>query len=248
MSSSQPTAAVVLVAAGRSSRMQAAGEVPAQRRRKPWLELDGVSVIERSLQALCAAPAVREVVVVAHPDDIEAFQRACAEQEAWGRVVAVVPGGEERADSVRLGAFWCSFDLDVIAVHDAARPLVRPELVQRACEVAAGEGAALLVAPVVDTIKQSGDGTRADETLDRSKLWAAQTPQVFQTKPFKGLVSRAQSEGFSPTDDAALWERYIGGVHLVESDRSNLKVTTPIDLVLAEAVLAERARTTEEVG
>ena len=248
MSSTPPTASVVLVAAGRSTRMQAAGEIPAARRRKPWLELAGVPLIEVSLGALCAAPAVCEVVLVAHADDIEPFEKACAENEAYAKVVAVVPGGEERADSVRLGASWCSFAVDVIAVHDAARPLVRPELVQRVIELAAGEGAALLVGPVHDTIKRTADGERSTETLDRSALRAAQTPQAFQAKPFRDLLKRACSEGFRPTDDSALWERYIGGVQLVESDASNLKVTTPVDLVLAESIMHERQRSTEEVG
>ena len=248
MSSTSPTASVVLVAAGRSTRMQAIGEVPAAKRRKPWLELAGLPLIEVSLSALCAAPAVREVVLVAHMDDVEPFEKACAKNEAYAKVVAVVPGGEERADSVRLGAFWCSYEVGVIAVHDAARPLVRPELVQRAIEQAADEGAALLVGPVHDTIKRTDGGEYSTETLDRNVLRAAQTPQAFQAKPFRSLMERARSEGFRPTDDAALWERYIGGVQLVESDASNLKVTTPVDLVLAEAIMLERQRATEEAG
>lgn len=233
-------AAVVVVAAGSSSRMQGA---PGQR--KPKLELCGKPLLEHTLSLFDAIDEVREVVLVAHPDDITTFEMWTVEKPTFDKVRAIVPGGKERADSVRLGVFWCGFDMDVILVHDAARPFTRPEVVREAIATAYREGAALVAAPVHDTIKEAAPGPkqppRAARTLDRSKLWAAQTPQAFRAEELRNLVAEAAEEDFKPTDDSALWERAHGPVPIIPSDAGNLKITTPIDLELAAAILRMRA-------
>lgn len=229
-----PSAACVVVAAGDSTRM---GSAPA---RKPFLELDGRPLVEHTCAALDAAVHVVEIILVAHPGDVEQLERWCAERPAFDKVRGVVRGGATRADSVRLGTRWCSFGLDVICVHDAARPLVRPGAIDAAIQRAALDGGALLALPVRDTIKASpGNGT-VDRTVDRSTLLAAQTPQAFAAREFRDLLARAEAEDFRPTDDAALWERYVGPVSVVDGDPSNFKITTPEDLDLARAVLAAR--------
>jgi 2-C-methyl-D-erythritol 4-phosphate cytidylyltransferase len=129
-----------------------------------------------------------------------------------------------------------------VAVHDAARPLVTRAIVERALTVADRRGAALVAMPVRDTIKTSSTGDLAEGTIDRSVLWAAQTPQVFRTALLRELFERAASDEFRPTDEAALHERYVGPVPLVEGESDNLKITTPTDLVVAEAILRARAR------
>jgi 2-C-methyl-D-erythritol 4-phosphate cytidylyltransferase len=96
--------------------------------------------------------------------------------------------------------------------------------------------------PVRDTIKRSPDGEHADETIDRADLWSAQTPQVFRAVRLRELTARAQAEGYVPTDDAALWERWVGPVPLVQGEPTNLKITTADDLAIAEAILARRAK------
>lgn len=240
----QVLAAVVIVAAGNSTRMAGA----KSRERKPKMELSGIPILERTCALFNELPEVREIILVVHADDIPSIEQWTLEKPALDKVRAIVPGGKERADSVRAGVFWCGFDMQVIAVHDAARPLARPEVIRETIAVAFREGAALAAAPVHDTIKEAAPGPkdkpRAARTLDRSLLWAAQTPQVFDAVELRTLVAEAVEIGFSPTDDAALWERYRGPVAIVESDASNLKITTPIDLEIAAAILQARAKET----
>lgn len=236
---SNPRSALVLVAAGSATRM---GPVTV---RKPFLPLGGRSMIEVAAAPFAALLEVVEIVIVAHPDDLERMRELAAGSEVFAKLRAVVPGGAERSDSVRLGVHAVSGDVDVVCVHDAARPLVESAVVARAIEVAAREGAALVAVPVRDTIKVSSAGTYVEHTLDRSVLWSAQTPQVFRAGILRELCDRAHADGFKPTDDAALYEQYSGPVALVEGDSQNLKITTPSDLLVAEAILAARARRAE---
>lgn len=240
------TASAVIVAAGSSRRLREGG---GPEHHKPLVELEGLPILEHVLAAFDAARTVVEVILVAHPDDVAQLERWSAERPAFAKVRAIPEGGPTRTDSVRLGAFWCSFDVDVICVHDAARPLVAPELVDAAVERAHAEGAALVAVPVRDTIKVAREDDAAGEpfpraasTLDRATLWAAQTPQAFRARRFRELLRRAEAEGLDATDDAALWERWVGPVPIVPGDPANLKVTTAADLVLAAALLRERAR------
>lgn len=233
---SLPRSAVVLVAAGNATRM---GPLSV---RKPFLPLGGRTLIEVTTEPFAALATLAEIVIVAHPDDVERMRELAASSPVFAKVRAIVPGGAERSDSVRLGAQAVSADVEVICVHDAARPLIESTVIARAIEVAAREEVALVAIPVRDTIKVSSTGTHAEHTLDRSVLWAAQTPQVFRANVLRELCERAHADGFKPTDDAALYEQYTGPVPMVEGDAQNLKVTTPTDLVLAEAILAARAR------
>ena len=223
----------VLLAAGRSTRMGGGA-------RKPFLELAGRSLLELSGAALAAAPSVREIVVVAHPDDRERAGRAVRDSDFGHLVSGVVPGGEQRTDSVRLGVGATSPEAGVILVHDVARPFVRPERVEEVARVAADRGAALLALPVGDTIKTSRDGQEVSATLDRSLLWAAQTPQGFDAERLRAVLAQARADGFAATDDAALFERYEGAVVLVRGDSDNIKLATPEDLALGEAILRAR--------
>jgi len=225
------TAAAVIVAAGSSVRMGGAGGS-----RKPFLELGGRTVLELSCAAFQRATGLMELVVVAHEDDLERVRGLIP----WA--AAVVPGGSERADSVRLGVEAVSPSVDVICVHDAARPLIRTVTIERAIAVAAREGAALVAVQMRDTVKRSLSGRKAEETLDRSLLWAAQTPQCFRSELLRELLRRAQHDGFRPTDDSALHERYVGPVPIVEGDATNLKLTCPTDLAVARAILTEREK------
>jgi 2-C-methyl-D-erythritol 4-phosphate cytidylyltransferase len=233
-SSGEPRASAVIVAAGSATRMASSGP------RKPLVEIEGKTLLEHVLAAFAAAPSVAEVVLVAHPADVAQLERWSTERPVFSKVRAIVPGGAERADSVRIGAFWCSFENGVICVHDAARPLIEPGCIETAVALAARKGAALVAVPARDTVKWSDDGRAAARTLERERLWCAQTPQVFETRRFKELVEQAHAEGFRPTDDAALWERYVGPVPIVPGDPGNLKVTTPADHVVAEALLRAR--------
>lgn len=225
---------VLLLASGESARMRASGV----QGRKVWLPLAGATVLEHALRAFEAVDEVAQVVLVVHPEDLERARRVAA---ASGKPACAVAGGAQRMDSARAGLAAADASCALVAVHDAARPLVEPAAVRSAIAAAARCGAAIAASRVVDTIKRSADGLVERETVDRAQLWAAQTPQVFELARYAGLVARAAEEGWTPTDDAALWERWIGPVALVEGGAHNRKLTTAADLLHAEAVLAARA-------
>jgi 2-C-methyl-D-erythritol 4-phosphate cytidylyltransferase len=186
-------------------------------------------MLEWSIDALKAVPEIGHVVV-ALPAGVEAPAGTSG-----------VPGGEERSHSVR-AALHHTLAGDPVLVHDAARPLLTPEIV-RACLAGldADADAAIAAARVPDTIKESADGTTVTRTLDRSRLWAVQTPQVFRRDVLERALAQPHDVVAAATDDASLVETMGGTVRLVECPRENLKVTTPDDLRVAEALLAARA-------
>jgi 2-C-methyl-D-erythritol 4-phosphate cytidylyltransferase len=223
----------VLVAAGRSSRMGAA-------LRKPFLTLEGTPVLVYAVRALCEAPSVERLVVVVHPDDLQRAEEILRGSRRPRQLEAILPGGEERIDSVRTGALWPCEGIDTILVHDGARPLVTPAAVEGVIRAAREHGAALLALALKETVKRSRDGRFVEETLPRELLWKAQTPQVFEAERFRVVLERAARDGFRPTDDSALWERYVGPVALVPGAPSNLKLTQPEDLEIAQAIVRAR--------
>jgi len=222
-------AVALLVAAGRGERLGAAGP-------KAFVALAGRPMLEWSLDALRAVPAVREVVV-ALPDGFDPPAGCIG-----------VAGGAERSHSVRaaLTAAGPGPDDEPVIVHDAARPLATPALFERALRALEETGADAVVAAarVTDTVKQvdpaEGDLGRVAATLDRRALWAVQTPQVFRRAVLERVLAEPDAVLAAATDDASLVERGGGRVHVVESPRENLKVTTPVDLRLATILLGDR--------
>jgi 2-C-methyl-D-erythritol 4-phosphate cytidylyltransferase len=200
---------------------------------KPFLELGGQPVLARSLQPFLDREDVRWVVV-ALPADISAAPPAWLTADARVHVVA---GGAERSDSVRNALEALPLDCELILVHDAARPLVSRDVIQRCVEAAAGGVSAVAVVPVSDTIKEVDDGGRIVATPDRRRLRAAQTPQAFPAGVLRVAHRNAAEEGVASTDDAALVARYGGTVVVVDGAYENLKVTTPADIAVAEALL-----------
>jgi 2-C-methyl-D-erythritol 4-phosphate cytidylyltransferase len=188
----------------------------------------GKPLLHWSVEALNAVPAI-ERVVVALP----------AGHEAPAGCVGV-EGGAERSHSVR-NALAAAGDGDPVLVHDAARPLVTPDLVSR-CLDALGDGvdAAIAAAPVTDTTKEAGEDGVVVRTLDRSRLWAVQTPQVFRRAALESVLAQPDDVLAAATDDASLVEAAGGVVRVVEAPRENLKVTTPVDVKVAELLLAGR--------
>lgn len=231
----QPTSAILL-AAGQSSRM--GGESGSVR--KPFLVLEGLTLLELACAAFDRSTAVHEIVLVGHPEDLERLERMRKSCPPLAKVRAIVPGGELRTDSVRAGVAACDPRSRLVAIHDVARALIETAIVDRAIHLAGVRGAALTAIPMNDTVKTSSDGENAETTLDRSVLWCAQTPQVFQIARFKALLEKAREEHFRPTDDAALHERYSGPIPIVTGSPHNLKITTSEDLVLAAAILRAR--------
>jgi len=207
---------------------------------KAFLHLKGRPLLSYSLEVLERSPLVQAVVVVTTPEDVGKCWDIIGRQ--YAKRVQVVEGGEERQDSVNEGLKALPAETEFVAVHDAARPLLTEELLAAVVEAAMEVGAAIAAVPVQDTIKRSGADGLIERTVDREGLWAAQTPQVFRRDWLEEAHVRARREGWRATDDASLVERCGYPVKIVAGDYSNIKITTPVDIVLATALLETRKR------
>lgn len=221
----------IIPAAGRGSRLGAPSP-------KQFLPLSGRPILARTLAVFDAASAVDDVVVVVPPGDEARCRATVVEPYGFTKIRAIVPGGSVRQESVVRGLDAIARDASMVVIHDAARPLVTGDLVQRVIEAAATSGAAVAALPVVDTLKRQAPRNGPVTTVDREGLWTAQTPQAFRAALFREAVRRAKVDGFVGTDDAALVERLGLPVALVEGEPFNFKITRAEDLSLAEELLA----------
>ncbi len=222
--------AAILVAAGSSARMKSGGAS------KTMMEIGGEPVLSRTLRAFENTACISKIVIVARACDFDAIQKASA---FVTKPLTITEGGKERQDSVSNGAALCG-DAEYIAVHDAARPFITPEEIETVCADAEKYGAATLAVPVKDTIKvAAADGTVC-ATPERSTLRAIQTPQVFRLSLYKEALCLAKNAGKQYTDDCQLIEAAGGKVYLTPGDYKNIKITTPEDLLVAEAFAAEK--------
>ena len=231
----RPRCTALVAAAGSSTRMGGINKL--------LQPLDGVPVLVRTLTALQRAGRIDEIVVAAREEDVVEISRLC---RTYGitKCAKVVRGGESRTHSVLLAALEARPDAELLAVQDGARPLVTPELIDAVAEAAARTAAAAPAVPVKDTVKVvRADGT-VDRTLDRDALRAVQTPQIFEASIRKAALQSALEAGAAVTDDCSAVERLGKRVYLVEGDEENLKITTPVDLLLAEAILKDREERT----
>jgi 2-C-methyl-D-erythritol 4-phosphate cytidylyltransferase len=220
----------IVVAAGKGERLGVG-------RRKQYAALRGAPILARTLRAFDECAAVDVVVLVIPADDEALVRGQVVAEHRIKKVVAVVAGGASRRESVARGLAALPADAEVVLVHDGVRPLVTPALIERVVEATRAHGAAVPVVPARDTIKRGGKGWLA-ETLDRSALWLAQTPQGFRAD----LLRRAHAQGGPDAyDDAQLVERLGQAVASVHGDVANLKITTPEDVVIAEALLGMRS-------
>lgn len=224
---------VILLAGGVGKRM--GGAVPKQ-----MLTLGGKTILERSLEVLSQLREVSEIVVVLAPSLRDTVAgRAC---EAAGVIFA--EPGVERVDSVASGVAASNGNATLFCVHDAARPLVRREDVERVIRDGWKHGAAVLGVRCKATIKSSEDGQFVEQTLDRSKLWEMQTPQVIDAATLRAglaMAGKARDDAVAVTDDVSLVELLKLPVFLTEGEYDNIKITTPEDLLFAESVLDEKS-------
>lgn len=235
------TVAALLVGAGRGERYRAslpAAPAPERELPKALLRLGGRALIVRAAEALAAAPEIDLVLPVVSEALLPELAREAPELARLPKLAPAVAGGAERQDSVRAGLAALPAHVHLVAVHDAARPLVRPADVSRVVRAAEETGAAILAARATDTWKRVRDG-RIVDTPPRAECFAAQTPQVFRADWLREALAKADAEGLLATDDAALVERLGVAVHVVEGPAGNLKITTAADLRLAEALLAQ---------
>lgn len=222
-----PYCGAVIVAAGSASRMGGIDKVMAK--------LHGEPMIVHTLRAFEACDAVSEIVVVTREDLILPITGLTG---AFPKVRAVVAGGKSRQESVHLGLNALSEKVKLAAVHDGARPLVTWQLIDRVVRAAGTYGAAAPAIPVKDTIKVV-EGRVVKSTPDRAALFAVQTPQVFDFDLLRGALKKAEMDGTQVTDDCSAVENLGMAVKIVEGDERNLKVTTPMDLKIAEMIMEE---------
>ena len=222
------TCAAVIVAAGSATRMQGID--------KMLVPLAGVPVVLRSVRALAASDCIDSLVIVTRTECMETLRTLCAEVS---KPVTVVAGGASRPESVLAGLAALPEGTELAAIHDGARPLVTQAVIAEAVEAAERCGAAAPAVPVHDTIKQAENGlVRA--TPERKTLFAVQTPQVFDVKLLKTVLRAAMERGIPLTDDCSAVEAAGKPVVLTQGCEENLKITTPVDLTLAEAILKRR--------
>ncbi|MEI6361572.1 MAG: 2-C-methyl-D-erythritol 4-phosphate cytidylyltransferase [Actinomycetes bacterium] len=225
--------AVLVPAAGRGERL-GPGMPKALR------PLGGIPMLVHAVRALAASRVV-DIVVVAAPEDSAESVAAMLAEQSFGAEVVVVTGGDTRQDSVARALLTLPDDVDVVLVHDAARPLVPVEVVTAvASAVRSGRPAVVPALPVVDTIKRVNASEDVQETIDRAPLRAIQTPQGFERQVLQRAHASADLDAIPATDDAGLVERLGIPVHVIPGHEEAFKVTRPFDVVMAEAVLARR--------
>ncbi len=226
----------IIVAAGEGTRLRGTHLNPSQGSvPKPFLPLAGIPMVVRALDAIGACPEIEGAVVVVAPLQVGRAQALLADCPGLRKVRAVVPGGDERQDSVRSGLGRVPERIERVVVHDAARPFAAASLFTRCLEALDEAQAAICAVPVADTLKRVTDD-RITRTVDRRGIWRAQTPQAFMRPLLVGAHEAAAAQGIPVTDDAALVERLGVQPALVMGSAMNIKVTTPIDLAMAHAL------------
>lgn len=222
----QVYAGAVIAAGGMAQRMQGVN--------KQILKIDGIPVLVRSIRALAAIPEIREMVVVARPELFE--QLESWKQEYHLPDFCLTAGGDTRQQSVLNGVSCLSEQVEYVVIHDGARPFADRQLIDRCLQSAVEHQAATAAVLVKDTIKQAADDGSIAATPDRSRLYLTQTPQIFHAQLYRRAAEQAQAEGLDFTDDCQLMEHLGHRVWLAQGDYRNIKITTPEDIVIAQAI------------
>ncbi|AOA03354.1 2-C-methyl-D-erythritol 4-phosphate cytidylyltransferase [Carnobacterium maltaromaticum LMA28] len=226
---------LVLLAAGQGRRMKAS-------KNKILLHLLGKPVIEYALTTFVNDADCQHIVLVVEKKEKELIEAVLAQNEFAAKVpITVVIGGKERQDSVYNGLQYLKKQTGVVLIHDGARPFLEANLIKKLYQKAQRTNATIVGVPVKDTIKKVVEG-KVDQTIPREELWQIQTPQAFQISFIQEVHERARQEGFFGTDDASLVEHYGYAVEVTEGSYMNIKLTTPDDLVIGEAILKMKER------
>ncbi len=227
----------ILPAAGLGTRMGA--DTPKQ-----FLELDGVPLVIHTLRRLASCQAITEMIVATRGDGLAPLE-ARIHQEKFAQPVRVVRGGDTRQDSVAAALRELPDDTEIVLVHDAVRPLVTREQIERVIDEARRRHAVILGIPAMDTVKEVKRASLPEDvalitgTIPRERIVLAQTPQAFSAKLLKEAFARAQRDGVSASDEAGLVERLGHDVHVVLGSERNIKITRPADMELARFYLEQ---------
>ena len=219
----------VILAAGNGTRMN-------DDRAKQFIEIRGLPVLVRSAMAFEQSPEIHEIVVVTRAADIEGCTKILRDHGIT-KLTRVIAGGSTRQESAKLGFDAVNPACDYGAIHDAARCLVTPDNIEAVMETAYVSGSAACASRVVDTIKKTNGANTITETIDRENTWLVQTPQVFMADMYRAAAYMAERDGIEATDDCGLCERLGFKVKLVECGKTNMKITYPEDVIIAEAIL-----------
>lgn len=203
---------------------------------KPFIKVGNKTILEHTISRFLEVPDVVQIIVATSKSYISEIE-SIFDQIPATLNMQVVEGGKERQFSIYNALRLVSQNSELVAVHDAVRPFIRKKLIEECCSIAAKVGGAVLGVPAKDTIKKVDKDKIIESTPNRSFLWQAQTPQVFQKDLLVKAYESALEEDFIGTDDASLVERIGGVIQMVEGDRENLKITYPVDLKIAELIL-----------
>jgi 2-C-methyl-D-erythritol 4-phosphate cytidylyltransferase len=229
----------VIVSAGKGQRFM-------EGKKKQFHFLEGKPILAHTLDKFETCPLIRSILLVVGQEDMDYCLKEVIEKYKFQKVSQIVPGGKRRQESVRNGMDALPKDSDIVAIHDGVRPFVTRAMIEDSIHSAVRYGAVVLAMPVKETIKMSHPDGTVLKTLDRESLWQVQTPQTFQVNVIKEAYLRATEDGFTGTDDASLVERTGVKVHILPGSYTNIKITTPEDLLLANLFLKIGALTKEE--
>lgn len=207
---------------------------------KQYLLLDHLPVLVHTLKVFQQAKVIDEIVLILPPDDVASAQQQLINKYGLTKVTAVVAGGKERQDSVRNGLAAINGKCDIVVIHDAVRPFVTEELIKQVVAAAKTTGAASVGVKAKDTIKETKKDNLVAATIPRQNLWLTQTPQAFKFELLKKAYKAAYDKKFYGTDDASLVERIGSKVKMIDGSYENIKITTPEDLIMAEALMKNK--------
>lgn len=222
----------IIPAAGQGTRMKAGVN-------KQFLELFGKPVLVHTLEIFEKCDLINDVILVASSGE-EDYCHHLLQEYGLSKITRIITGGRERQHSVARGLDLVSDKCDIVAVHDGARPLLLLSHLRKVLEAVSVNDGVILAVPVKDTIKEIMSDQIVRSTMDRTKLWMVQTPQVFRKDVLMYAYQKAREEGFAGTDDASLAEHYGFRIKVVEGSYENIKITTPEDLDLAELIIKRR--------
>lgn len=225
--------AALIPAAGQGKRM-------GSQLNKQFLSLAGLPILLHTLKIFQACERISEIVIVGGLEEVEYIKNEIVDKHQLSKVIQVVAGGAQRQHSVYNGLRVLSADVEYVAIHDGARPLLTPDTLDQVLAAAMKSQATIVAVPVKDTIKIVDQHQTVQQTPDRATLWSVQTPQVFSKELVRKAYIQAQIDNYLGTDDASLVERLGWPVEVIMGSYENLKITTPEDLEVAENILRRR--------
>ncbi|MBU0647613.1 2-C-methyl-D-erythritol 4-phosphate cytidylyltransferase [Patescibacteria group bacterium] len=223
----------IILAAGRGTRMNA-------KTNKVFLTLNQ-PIIAHTIRAFEKNPNITDIIIVTNPSEKQNIQNIISNQ-SFQKISKIISGGETRQESCYNGVMSTKPDTDIIIIHDGARPFIRQETIDQSISDCQQYDVSVVGVPVKDTIKTADSNQFIEKTLDRSKLWAVQTPQVFMSSIIKKAHQQALADKFIGTDDTSLAERIGYKVKITPGHYDNIKITTPDDLIVAKNILSQNSQ------